>query len=64
MIDLRAISFPCKSNCFDFINDINISNIAFFSRFLPFWGVDISKTIEDIKLKFSMCIKNIIFHTC
>ena len=30
MIDLRAISFPCKSNRFDFINDIIISNIAFF----------------------------------
>ena len=38
MIDLRAISFPCNSNRFDFINDLNISNIAFFSRFYLFWG--------------------------
>ena len=57
MIDLRAILFPCKSNRFDFINDINISNIAFFYFFLE---VNTSKTIEDIKLKFSMCIKTII----
>ena len=62
MIDLHAISFPCNSNRFDFINDLNISNIAFFSRFLPFLGVNISKTIEDIKLKFSMCIKTIMSH--
>ena len=62
MIDLRAISFPCNLNRFDFINDLNISNTAIFSRFLPFLGVNISKTIEDIKLKFSMCIKTIMFH--
>ena len=37
MIDLHAILFPCKSNRFDFINDLNISNIAFFCHFLPFW---------------------------
>ena len=36
MIDLRAISFPCKLNRFDFINDIIISNIAFFQPFFTF----------------------------
>ena len=56
MIDLHAILFPCISNRFDFINDLNISNMAFFSHFLPFLGVNISKTIKDIKMKFSMCI--------
>ena len=56
MIDLRAILFPCNSNHFDFINDLNISNMAFFSSFLPFLWVNISKTIKDIKMKFSMCI--------
>jgi len=62
MIDLHAILFPCISNRFDFINDLNISNMAFFSRFLPFLGVNISKTIKDIKMKFSMCIKTIMSH--
>ena len=62
MIDLRAILFPCNSNHFDFINDLNISNMAFFSRFLPFLGVNISKTIKDIKMKFSMYIKTIMSH--
>ena len=62
MIDLRIILFPCNSNHFDFINDLNISNMAFFSRFLPFLGVNISKTIKDIKMKFSMCIKTIMSH--
>ena len=62
MIDLCAILFPCISNRFDFINDLNISNMAFFSRFLPFLGVNISKTIKDIKMKFSMCIKTIMSH--
>ena len=37
MIDVCAILFPCNSNHFDFINDLNICNIAFFGHLLPSW---------------------------
>ena len=62
MIELRAFSFRCHWYRFGFINDQNISNIDFFSHFLPFLGVNISKTIGGSLLKFTVFIKSIIFN--
>ena len=62
MMELPGFSFPCPWYRFNFIHDLNIFNITFFSHFLPFLGVNISKTIGDRLMKFFVFIKTNIYN--